>query len=74
MLYSGADPESYITEYILVYEDKSLCTSLCGQAPGLEQRHTSTVWGRAGRRARNLLSLSTGAGDCKLKAFREGSK
>ena len=24
MLYSGIDPESYITEYTLVYEDKTL--------------------------------------------------
>ena len=24
MLYSGTDPESYITEYTLVYEDKTV--------------------------------------------------
>ena len=28
MLYSGTDPESYITEYTLVYEDKQLSPTL----------------------------------------------
>ena len=28
MLYSGTDPESYITEYTLVYEDKKGATRL----------------------------------------------
>jgi len=31
MLYSGADPESYITEYTLVYEDQG--DSHCGWRP-----------------------------------------
>ena len=34
MLYSGTDPESYITEYTLVYEDKRAAILFRG----------STVW------------------------------
>jgi len=29
MLYSGTDPESYITEYTLVYEENSLVPPKC---------------------------------------------
>jgi len=28
MLYSGTDPESYITEYTLVYEDNMFCSEM----------------------------------------------
>jgi len=31
MLYSGTDPESYITEYTLVYEDKLADAPASGQ-------------------------------------------
>ena len=32
MLYSGSDPESYITEYTLVYEDKFVFLRRCWRA------------------------------------------
>jgi len=38
MLYSGTDPESYITEYTLVYEDKfHLLNSPIGLTPELDR-------------------------------------
>ena len=33
MLYSGTDPESYITDYTFVYEDKQRATDRPGPSP-----------------------------------------
>jgi hypothetical protein len=45
MLYSGTDPESYITEYTLVYEDKS---------EDVNQQRLTTQWLSRFRWGRNL--------------------
>ena len=41
MLDSGTDPESYITEYTLVYEDKTADISLTRSAAAGQMEHTS---------------------------------
>ena len=52
MLYSGTDPESYITEYTLIYEDNERLSVQAG--------HISEGWAFSRARALSLsLSLST---------------
>jgi len=45
MLYSGTDPESYITECTLVYEDNALSRQETGDRPeGPGRRHQLVLW------------------------------
>ena len=54
MLYSGTDPESYITDYTLVYED-NIRQPEADIYPGFSERRRARASGLHFRRLRGIL-------------------